>query len=204
MRYYGGHYCGGTIYNRRWIVTAAHCVESVSPLAFTVVTGAYKLSSGGQEYKVEQLVVHPAWSSWNLSNDIGLIKLSSDIQFSDKVQALPLSSSYVQTEDAVASGWGTDSYPGSVPDNLQWINLKTITNDECNAAHGGGSVIDTAICTYTTYGEGMCHGDSGGPLVVRGELTGIVSWGRPCAVGFPDAFTRVFSFKSWIEETCRL
>lgn len=49
------------------------------------------------------------------------------------------------------------------------------------------------------------QGDSGGPLVIKGDKigivqVGIVSFGRPCAVGSPDVFTRVAAFKDWIDE----
>lgn len=44
----------------------------------------------------------------------------------------------------------------------------------------------------------LFQGDSGGPLVVNGSQVGIVSFGRPCAVGYPDVYTRVSSFTSWI------
>lgn len=43
------------------------------------------------------------------------------------------------------------------------------------------------------------QGDSGGPLVANGELIGIVSWGKPCAVGKPDVFTRVYYYREWIK-----
>lgn len=42
------------------------------------------------------------------------------------------------------------------------------------------------------------QGDSGSPLVVNGTQVGIVSFGRPCAIGYPDVYTRVSSFISWI------
>ncbi|KAL6448591.1 hypothetical protein ACFW04_000458 [Cataglyphis niger] len=51
-------------------------------------------------------------------------------------------------------------------------------------------------CTLS--GWGTTKGDSGSPLVVNGSQVGIVSFGSPCAVGYPDVFTRVSSFTSWI------
>lgn len=46
----------------------------------------------------------------------------------------------------------------------------------------------------------MFQGDSGGPLVADGVQIGIVSFGRPCAIGKPDVFTRVFTFLNFITE----
>lgn len=56
--------------------------------------------------------------------------------------------------------------------------------------------------SYVIYVFGYFHfqGDSGGPLAENGKVVGIVSWGMPCARGYPDVYTRVFSFKNWIEE----
>lgn len=43
------------------------------------------------------------------------------------------------------------------------------------------------------------QGDSGSPLVIGNELVGIVSWGIPCAVGFPDVHTRLAPYVDWIK-----
>ena len=53
------------------------------------------------------------------------------------------------------------------------------------------------------------QGDSGGPLHCnmkdgRWYLAGLTSFGSGCAKpGFPDVFTRITSFDSWIHETIR-
>lgn len=44
------------------------------------------------------------------------------------------------------------------------------------------------------------QGDSGGPLVAENAQIGVVSWGRPCAKGVPDVFTRVYSYRDWINK----
>lgn len=56
------------------------------------------------------------------------------------------------------------------------------------------------ICTYTEINHGACRGDSGGPLVdiLSGVQIGVVSWGSPCANGFPDVYTSVASHRQWI------
>lgn len=46
----------------------------------------------------------------------------------------------------------------------------------------------------------MLQGDSGGPIVAGEYQVGIVSWGNPCARGYPDVHTRVYSYVDWIKE----
>lgn len=43
-------------------------------------------------------------------------------------------------------------------------------------------------------------GDSGGPIVSPfGALIGIISWGVPCSMGYPDVYSRITSFHGWID-----
>ena len=42
-------------------------------------------------------------------------------------------------------------------------------------------------------------GDSGGGLIdADGNLVGIVSVGKPCAIGVPDVYTHVYAYRFWI------
>ncbi|KAF2886897.1 hypothetical protein ILUMI_19276 [Ignelater luminosus] len=185
------HFCGGSIINAHTVVTAAHCIRKSSPQLVTVVAGVTKLSNGGDKYNVGQLISHP-------TSDIGLIILEKPIQFSNSVQAIDWEKELNdESRDCVVSGWG-ETAPSLDPDHLQYINLKTISNEECLSR--GQRVQDEDICTCTKVGEGICYGDSGGPLVADGKLIGCVSRGLPCAEGRPDVYTRMSYFKDWIEQ----
>lgn len=116
---------------------------------------------------------------------------------------------------------------GSLPNKLQEIALRVISIPKCQAKMVFPIVsAKSHICTLTQAGEGACNvnrftihvfelycrgfvlneiffhvqGDSGGPLVSDGVQIGIVSFGRPCAKGAPDVYTRVFQFIPWINE----
>ncbi|CAK1552927.1 unnamed protein product [Leptosia nina] len=199
---YDSHFCGGSILNKRWILTAAHCTVGSSTRSVKVVVGTNSLKSGGAKYSVERLVVHESYNSGLISNDISLVKVTEDIEFTDRVQPILLPESNTEANaELLLTGWGRLSYPGNLPEVLQMINVTALSVDDCQSKFNGiNPVYDTQICSLTRAGEGACHGDSGGPLVENNRVVGIVSWGMPCAKGYPDVYTRVYSFLDWIQE----
>lgn len=81
-----------------------------------------------------------------------------------------------------------------------------MTNNECRKRSLAGSPIHDFItlCAYSgAIGTGLCTGDSGGALISDNKLIGIASWGIRCAKGFPDGFTRVSEYASWIDESMK-
>lgn len=90
------------------------------------------------------------------------------------------------------------------PTHLQFLAETTLTNVECRERHARPPytlrIHNETLCAFTRVREGACHGDSGGPLAVNGQLVGVVSWGRPCANGFPDQYMRISSYTPWIQQ----
>ncbi|MGB3180884.1 MAG: trypsin-like serine protease [Cyclobacteriaceae bacterium] len=209
----GFHFCGGTIIDDEWILTAAHCIDGTSASSIRVVAGASRISqsSSGQIRSVSNIYAYPGYSTPSAGKDAALLKLSSPLSLGGSVQAIP----YATAADASAgytnagvtatiSGWGTLSSGGSSPDQLQAAQVPIVTNSYANSQYPQNITSDQLGAGYTTGGIDACQGDSGGPLVVsKGSgviVAGIVSWGYGCAdPDYVGMYGRVSSFATWID-----
>jgi trypsin len=200
------HFCGGSIINNRWVLSAAHCTIGRAQNAVRVVVGTVLLNSGGVTHTSSRIVNHPSYNSQTIANDVSVVQTATVIGFNSNVQAINLGSAFVGGGvTAVVTGWGGTAVTGGpAPNNLQQLTTTTLTNADCRARHTANNaqfVFDHKICTFRQAGQGICQGDSGGPLAAGGNVIGTVSWNIPCARGFPDAFDRVAHFRTWILNT---
>ncbi|KAH8384885.1 hypothetical protein KR093_011387, partial [Drosophila rubida] len=198
----GSHSCGGSIYSGNIIVTAAHCLQSVSTSVLQVRAGSSYWSSGGVVSKVSSFRNHEGYNANTMVNDIAVIRLSSSLSFGSTIKSIGLASSNpANGASASVSGWGTQSSgSSSIPSQLQYVNVNIVSQSQCaSSTYGYGSQIkSTMICAYAS-GKDSCQGDSGGPLVSGGVLVGVVSWGYGCAAAnYPGVYADVANLRSWV------
>ncbi|KAH9422418.1 mite allergen Der p 3 [Dermatophagoides pteronyssinus] len=205
------HFCGGTILDEYWILTAAHCVAGQTASKLSIRYNSLKHSLGGEKISVAKIYAHEKYDSFKIDNDIALIKLKTPMKLDQKnakAVGLPAKGSDVKVGDQVrVSGWGyleEGSY--SLPSELRRVDIAVVSRKECNELYSkaNAEVTDNMICggDVANGGKDSCQGDSGGPVVdvKNNQVVGIVSWGYGCArKGYPGVYTRVGNFIDWIE-----
>ncbi|XP_019962072.1 trypsin-3 [Paralichthys olivaceus] len=203
------HICGGSLINKYWVVTAAHCNIGVDKMM--VVAGDYSLSiyeGTEQEILPHHLVPYPEYNPITNNNDIMLIKLRAPIYLNSYVSIALLprqDASMAEGRMCRVSGWGyTSSSGGQIPSTLRTVKLPIVSTEKCNSTGSfNGTITENMLCAgYSTGGKDACKGDSGGPLVCEGRLYGVVSWGKGCAEAlFPGVYTAVSKYRRWIDNT---
>ncbi|XP_037725238.1 trypsin alpha-like [Drosophila subpulchrella] len=202
LQYQGRHYCGGSIYSRDIIITAAHCRfmqgRRLEAEDFEIRVGSALSGSGGKLIKVAAIKSWEPYVNNSATGDIAVMRLSEPLEFNNKVQTIPLAEKNPAAgSPAFLSGWGATTEPYFMnymyPSDLQGIRLQIylpifaekLFPSLQNVVYAG------------SFGQTSCSGDSGGPLVVNQQLVGVVSGGPQYCDGYSE-FASVPYFRDWI------
>ncbi|XP_049820926.1 phenoloxidase-activating enzyme 1 isoform X2 [Aethina tumida] len=222
--------CGGSLINSKYIVTAGHCLDKEVLRQFQlqrldhVILGEYDTNNetdcifGGCsdppiQYFIESFKVHPKFKIRNPQNDIGLIRLSTSVTFSDYIKpiCLPNRDFTLQGNETFdIAGWGQTLTALSSSVKLK-ARIKYASPEECKQLNKKLVWNKSQVCAGGTNGKDTCKGDSGGPLMlgqIYGSeyiylLVGITSFGLgPCGTR-PSVYTYLPPYVDWIQQNIK-
>jgi secreted trypsin-like serine protease len=199
--------CGGALYTKQIVLTAAHCVSRTGAnTTITATLGVVDLQSASAT-KVKSTYVYqsPTYGT-STGGDWALIKLASPVT---SIATLPIAGSTTFNNGTFdIAGWGSATEGGAQQRYLLKAKVPFVSDTTCRAAGGSyASLIASAeICAgyMANGGVDTCQGDSGGPMFRKDAANawiqvGIVSWGEGCArVGKPGVYTEVSTFATKI------
>lgn len=209
--------CGGSVLSLTYVLSAAHCVDTLDRIQPSVIRGGV-IEIGGKEFnpetdvRVAQIITNPRYTRKEKYHDLVLLRLERPLHFSSNLNAVCL-----ETNDAdptiplTITGWGKTSNTRDTRSSmLLKANVTTVGRNTCSESYTNWRKLPSGIspdqmCAGDPQGiRDTCQGDSGGPLQsVTAEgvnrLVGVTSFGRGCGSPVPGVYTRVSRYLDWIE-----
>ncbi|XP_047533321.1 serine protease persephone-like [Vanessa atalanta] len=210
--------CGGSLISRTFVLTAAHCVDTLDQVKPSIARmGTIEIGdrqwSDETDGRINEIITHPSYKRRTKYHDLALLRLESPAQFSTNLNPVCL---YTKTDNPrvplTITGWGKTSTTRDVKSTLLLkANVTVVPRAKCGESYTNWrklpvGISEEQICAGDPQGlRDTCQGDSGGPLQGLTErdgqyrLVGITSFGRGCGSPVPGVYTRVSHYLDWIE-----
>lgn len=208
---YWGHFCGGVLITKVWVLTAGHCVLNILDSRIDVQIGRTDLNAAGEGERVPvfRSWFYPKYNPVNQRWDLALIRLQRPARKGKPLGMKNIGKAIVGTNSKFA-GWGAERL--YLPNLLLEGSAPVWDAKSCQQVYFDPKDYlpqpihpRSMVCAgHKEGGQDTCFGDSGGPLMQSGRLIGIVSWGNGCGeANRPGVYARVSGVKSWIRSWIR-
>ncbi|XP_057656010.1 trypsin-1-like [Diorhabda carinulata] len=209
-------YCGASLINNRYCLTAAHCVNGFAKDRITAVFLDHDRSNSFEtntvSRKIKNIYRHRGYATGGAyNNDIALLELDQEVPFTGLLKPVclpPIGKSFTGSQ-GIVTGWGATKQNGQTSNRLREVKVPIMSNIDCRKTGYGNKITDNMMCAGYQGGlKDSCQGDSGGPLHTKNgsfhQIVGIVSWGEGCAKpNYPGVYTRVNRYISWIKSNTK-
>lgn len=136
------HWCGASLIDRQWLITAAHCLrDSIFVEVFMGTANIRRAIDKGKFTDIvtqKNVYIHPNYKDEKLQFDVGLVRLSKPLELTRKIQTIALPSSCESNEnvDAIIVGNGRQKVNvKGMASTLQYSYLRTMTYEQCAKAY---------------------------------------------------------------------
>ncbi|NXX89911.1 FA10 factor, partial [Centropus bengalensis] len=209
MDEYGYWFCGGTILNEYFILSAAHCVNQFKDLRVIVgMVNEEKEEPSRAMHRVEKIIVHERFDNKTYDSDIAILKLEEPITFSEDVfpACLPeedfTNNVLMNQTFGIISGFGRMFEHARMAKRVKVLQIPYVDRNTCRSALYSLVTRNMFCAGYDKDGKDACQGDGGGPHVTKYKgtyfVTGIISWGEGCGrQGKYGVYTKLSKFLPW-------